>query len=388
VLYRSYCDVNGSIRNNQLVLPTSLKRDLLALVHGDAASHLMYLKCIEHIKQRAWWFSWKTDLDLFIKCCPRCSAFHKGKTPKQGYLHPQLLGGPAERFVIGLCGLFKPVNGYTYIFTAICPFSKYVIAVLIRNKEARTVARVIMDHIILVWGHPFEILSVQGKEFTSELSDELFRLLGICKIRFTAYRPETQGTIERWHCTLHSMMAKVVNESQSDWPECLKHITFCYNCTCHSSTNLQPHFVMTGQRPRCNVDMLLGDRPFEGKTVPEYTCELVERLHRVHESVRQYLGRSASYASSSYNRAVRLITFCEGDEVRVYSPHRYKGRTPKWALPYRDLGTLRQHMNEVTYQVNKCKSWKTPRIVHVDKLRLARHFPVPGEGEAPNPMAN
>jgi len=91
VLYRSYYDVNGSIHNNQLVLPTRLKRDFLALVHGDAAGHIMYRKCIEHVKQRPWWFSWKTDLDLFIKCCPHRSAVRKGKTPKQGYLHPQLL---------------------------------------------------------------------------------------------------------------------------------------------------------------------------------------------------------------------------------------------------------------------------------------------------------
>jgi len=71
------------------------------------------------------------------------------------------------------------------------PFSKYVTAVPIRNKKAKTVAKVIMDHIILVWSHLFEILTEKGLEFNSELSDVLYRLLGVNKIRSTAYRPET-----------------------------------------------------------------------------------------------------------------------------------------------------------------------------------------------------
>ena len=248
-------------------------------------------------------------------------------------------------------------------------------------------AKVIMDHIILVWGHPFEILTDQGLEFSSELSDELYRLLGVNKIRSTAYRPETQGTIKRWHGTLHSMMAKVVQENQSDWPECLKHVTFCYNSTCHSSTSLEPHFVMTGQRPRCNIDLLLGDKPHDSCTVPEYTRQLVGRLHRIHQLVRTHLNRSAAYTSSWYNRIAKPVTFLEGDEVHVSSPRKYKGRkgrTPKWNLPYKDTGTILQRLNEVTYRV-KCKGWKTPRVVHVDKLKQLRRFPALEDGETPDP---
>jgi len=43
-------------------------------------------------------------------------------------------------------------NGFTYLFTAIGPFSKFGIAVPIRNKEAVTVARVLVEHVILKYG--------------------------------------------------------------------------------------------------------------------------------------------------------------------------------------------------------------------------------------------
>jgi len=157
-----------------------------------------------------------------------------------------VIGAPAERWVIDLCGPYKPSQGYKYIFTAVCPFSKYVVAVSIRNKEAATVARVIIDHIVMKWGLPSEILSDLGPEFQADLSLEPFRLLGIDKIQSTAYRPQTQGTIERWHQVLHSLMAKVVAENQADWSLYLNYVTFCYNCTSHSATGFPPHFIMTG----------------------------------------------------------------------------------------------------------------------------------------------
>jgi len=37
--------------------------------------------------------------------------------------------------------------------------------------------------------------------------------------RTTAYHPQTNGACEVWHRTLNSMLAKVVADSQKDWPE-------------------------------------------------------------------------------------------------------------------------------------------------------------------------
>ena len=285
-----------------------------------------------------------------------------------------VIGAPAERWVIDLCGPYKPSQGYRYIFTAVCPFSKYVIAVPIRNKEAATVARVVVDHIVMKWGLPSEILSDLGPEFQADLSLELFRLLGIDKLKSTAYRPQTQGTIERWHQVLHSLMAKVVNENQADWSLCLNYVAFCYNCTTHSATGFAPHFVMTGQQPRWNIDLLLGDKPQESNGVPGYTAELLNRLQKIYCLVRTHLWQAADSASRWYHRRVKPTVFEVGDEVWVYNPRRYRGRSPKWQLCFRDVGVVQRRINEVTYAV-KCPGWKTTKIVHIDKLKGVHPFP-------------
>ena len=80
-----------------------------------------------------------------------------------------LIGGPGERWALDLQGPFPPSNGYKYLFTAICPFSKFGVCVPLRNKEASTVARALVDHVFLKWGLCFTILTDQGLKFEAEL---------------------------------------------------------------------------------------------------------------------------------------------------------------------------------------------------------------------------
>lgn len=61
------CD--GQILSYQLILPASLKVAFPRLIHADAAGHLKFLKCIEHVKRRAWRFTWRRDWKIFINCC-------------------------------------------------------------------------------------------------------------------------------------------------------------------------------------------------------------------------------------------------------------------------------------------------------------------------------
>ena len=173
VIYRIFHDSYGDAQYYQLVLPSKLKIPFLELVNADAAGHLKLSKCIPHVQRRAWWSTYRRDLKLFIDCCGTCASYHRGAAPKQGRLHPMILGAPCERWYIDLTGPHYLSDGYRYIFTGVCPFSKYAIAVPIRNKEATTVAKTLVQHVLLKWGLCYEVLSDLGKEFTNELSHEL-----------------------------------------------------------------------------------------------------------------------------------------------------------------------------------------------------------------------
>jgi len=372
-LYRIFHDSNGLAKYYQYVLPASLKVAFLELAHADSAGHLKFTKCVSHVIQRAWWHTWRRDLKLFIDCCHVCSAYHRGAAPHQGNLKPMLLGGVAERWAIDLTGTHPLSNGFTYLFTAIDPFSKFGIAVPIRNKEAVTVARVLVEHVILKYGLFFELLSDLGREFENEVMTQITAILGINKLRTTAFKPSTNGVCENWHKVLNSLLAKTIAENQRDWSECIKYVTFCYNATSHSSTNFSPFFLMYGRQPMWNVDFYLNCVDENNQTVPEYAATVLSRLNKAFELTRQHLKNTADYMSTWYNRKVKVREFKIGDTVRVYNPRRVKGRSPKWQSFYKDVATVQRKLNDVTYIV-KASSWKQPKVIHVDKLKLVQTF--------------
>ena len=121
--------------------------------------------------------------DIFIRNCGKCEAYHRGLPLKQALLRPMVIGAPSQRRSIDLVGPFTVSNWYKFVFTAIDVFTKFVVAVPIRNKEAQTVAKVIVERIFLPWGIGTQLLSDCGKEFANVLLSEICRLLGVQKLR-------------------------------------------------------------------------------------------------------------------------------------------------------------------------------------------------------------
>ena len=130
---------------------------------------------------------------------------------------------------------------------------------------------------------------------------------------------------------------------------------------------------MTGRSPRWNIDYLLDNQDQCQKTVPEFTTEVVERLHKVYHLVREHLAQTADYASSWYNRKVCKQSFTVGDRVYVYFPRHMKGKTPKWQSFYKNEAVVLHKVNDATYIV-KCDAWKDAKVVHVDKLKPVLTF--------------
>jgi len=112
-----------------------------------------------------------------------------------------------DRVQLDLTGPHISVNALTYICTAMCSFTKFVLPWPIRDKKATTVARGLMERVILPLG-----------SFRELLTDDS-RLMGIEKLKTTFYTPQCNGGIERWHSTMNSLLAKTVETHQKDWPQ-------------------------------------------------------------------------------------------------------------------------------------------------------------------------
>ncbi len=358
---------------SQLVIPKSLRNEFLKATHEGVAGHLGSLKTRAHVGRRAYWFKWRRDVDIFCGKCDMCCEYKRGrKPPKQGKLMPMTMGSPLERWGIDLAGPFKPsTDGYTWIFTAIDVFSKYMILLPLKDKTAVTVSRAIYDHVFLKYGAG-EILTDNGTEFKNQILNELCRIMNIQRAFTTSYQARTNAVCERSHGTVNSMLAKCVSEKQTDWPEHLGYVAFCYNASVHESTGFTPYFLVHGEEPRWDIDLQLGVEERKPYSVNDYADLLITRLEDAHELARQQLKTAATRMKDWYDKKVHVKRFEPGDEVYILNLRNYAGRCPKWVRSYSYRGTIVKRVNDVTYQV-RCDKWRQKtQILHVDKLKMRK----------------
>ena len=76
-------------------------------------------------------------------------------------------------------------------------------AILLRNIKAKTIVQALTKFSTL-FGLQKSIQSDQGSNFMSGLFQVMDELLGIKQFKSSAYHPESQGALERFHQTLYN----------------------------------------------------------------------------------------------------------------------------------------------------------------------------------------
>jgi transposase InsO family protein len=373
VLYRRWLSADGTHSRLQVIPPTSLRKDLIKTAHsGLTGGHLGVTRTMAQVELRAYWVGWHGDVNRYCKTCPQCARYFRGKPPRQGYLQHAPIGEPFERIAIDLTGPHpRSRSGSVYILTVLDIFSKWVEAIPIRNKECATVAKALVDVVFARYGIPLQILSDNGGEFEGNLMLELCRLLDIDKLRTTYYKPSTNGAVERFHRTMNSMLAKVVNENQRDWDERLPSVMAAYRASKHESTGFSPNFLILGREARAPLDIVMGI-PEQDRGLATYNKVAEDRLQVMRDSydlVREHTGRCAERSKKYYDLRVRPAVFEKGKWVWVYSPRKFVGRSPKWQSMYTGPWLITEVRGAVNVVVQRTLRSK-PQVVHIDKLKL------------------
>jgi transposase InsO family protein len=157
-------------------------------------------KTEQQVARRAYFPSWKNTVAEVCRNCEECSRYHRGKLPRQGPLQVQEAACVMDRLAVDLTGPHPILSkGYVYILTAVDVFSRFLIAVPLRNKSAQTVAEVLYREVSCRFRTSRQLISDQGREFDHELLSCLCDVFGIKKMRTSAYHPSVNGRVERCH---------------------------------------------------------------------------------------------------------------------------------------------------------------------------------------------
>ena len=80
-------------------------------------------------------------------------------------------------------------------------FTRYAMAFITKDQKVKTVAHILYERFIVVFGMPTKLISDCGANFTSALVKELCSAFGIQRCRTTAYHTQCNGQVERFHQT-------------------------------------------------------------------------------------------------------------------------------------------------------------------------------------------
>ena len=108
-------------------------------------------------------------------------------------------------------------------------FMCYALAVVTKDQMAKTVAKVLYERFISVFGMSAKLLIDHRLNFTSALVEELCAAFGIQKCQTMAYQVECNGQVERFHQTLFRMLGKLTADKKAQWEQHLPELLQVYN---------------------------------------------------------------------------------------------------------------------------------------------------------------
>jgi transposase InsO family protein len=381
-----------------VVLPTTMQQLFVDACHIEGG-HQGREKTGELVQRRVYFPRWRKLIAEVCTSCALCAAYCRGKVPRQGAMQLMEIDQPMDRVAIDLTGPHPTSKrSNRFILTMVDCFSRYLIAVPIRNKFATTVAKAVNRYLFAKWGLCRELLTDQGTEFDNRMLKSLCKQYGVQKIRTSGYRPSANGRIERLHRSLNALLAKTINENHDDWDEVLDAVTAQYNGTTHQSTGFTPNKLMFGREILTSLDLLFPcergksseqancasqtgnvsamsrSHPRGGKDAPTAAtvCMYVDTMHQhladVYGSAKKRSMRAALKRKVVYDRKVKIQKFEIGQKVLLLIEPCKMGLYNKWRLNYEGPFVVQKQLNAVNYVITRLNGSKS-RVAHVDRLR-------------------
>ena len=137
-------------------------------------------------------------------------------------------------------------EGHRFILTIVDYGSRFPDAIPLKTTTSQDVAEALLEYLSRV-GLPEEILTDRGSNFTSDLMEKLYQMLGIRGIRTSAYHPQTDGMVERYIATFKAGLKKYVDKFPNEWNKAIPYVLFACRSVIHQSTGFSPFEIIFGR---------------------------------------------------------------------------------------------------------------------------------------------
>jgi hypothetical protein len=255
--------LRGDISSNVFrpLVPVPMRTAVISAIHNVA--HPGIEATVRLVTAKFCWPKMAKQIRLFAQQCVPCQM---AKVSTHVHLTPAAIPVPQRRFEhlhVDLVGPLPPSSGYSYLFTVVDRTTRWPEAIPIPGISAADCAAALFSGWIQRFGVPAYITSDRGAQFTSSLWASLCELLSISHITTTAYHPQSNGLVERFHRRLKdSLRARLAGP---DWISHLPWVLLGIRTSVPLEGGLSPAEAVMGCQPLLPGQFLpVGEPPLEG----------------------------------------------------------------------------------------------------------------------------
>lgn len=313
-----YCDISTDVAR-PFVTP-QFRRQAFDNLHQ--LSHPGIRASIKLVADKFVWPKLRVDCAKWTRTCITCqrSKVHRHNQPAIAAFPPT--SQRFEQVHIDIVGPLPISNGYRYIFTCIDRFSRWPEAIPISTIDAATVAKTFFDHWISRFGAPLRVTTDQGRQFESQLFRELEQLVGFQRIRTTAYHPQANGLVERFHRHLKTAL---MCHPQDQWTDALTVVLLGIRAAWKSDIDSTAAEMIYGQPLRLPGQMLVPS-PSPKVTSENYASQLRRYFQTIRPTPTTTHGNRPTFIHKDLQSATHV--FVRHDAVRQPLQPPYDGPFP------------------------------------------------------------
>ena len=145
VLWRRFSEEKK--KQLQLVLPSKLHEKVIRDLHeGVVGAHLGEEKVLSQLKEQFYWLGCTEAVRIWCRSCMTCASRKMTTPARKARLRTIAVGYPMQIVSVDIMGpLPETQDGCKYVLVAADHFTRWVEVYAIKNQEATTVPRKIVD---------------------------------------------------------------------------------------------------------------------------------------------------------------------------------------------------------------------------------------------------
>lgn len=287
------CDTSTGV--TRPILPSSWTRQIFDQIHG--LSHAGPRPTQHAISQRFVWHGMKKDIRKWCKECHNCQSSKVHRHTRAPLMERP---PPTNRFCslhVDLVGPLPASQGMVYLFTIIDRFTRWPEAIPLPDAHASTCAKALVHHWISRFGVPENITSDRGGQFTSTLWAECNKLLGIDSHTTTAYHPQANGMVERFH--RHLKAALKARTTSSNWYAEIPIVLLGIRTSWRVDPGCSPAELVYGSTLRIPGEFLQSSHPTASVPNSAYVKHLQNTMRSLCPPSPSFHGQHSTYVPSN-----------------------------------------------------------------------------------------